>query len=197
MLFDIRSPVRYLYLVKAVGRTAGQNRASEFICSPWKEFMMSGKGVKESQVTLHKAMMPEHANYMGNVHGGVIMKMVDEAAGLCAMRHARQQVVTIAIDSMTFHSPVHVGNVVSFNASLNWVGHTSLEVGVRVVAENPLTGELTHTNSAFLVFVALDETGQPVEVPRLILETDEERRRWSEAEQRQQHRRSDGRNEPK
>jgi acyl-CoA hydrolase len=90
-----------------------------------------------------------------------------------------------------------VGNVVSFNASLNWVGHTSLEVGVRVVAENPLTGELTHTNSAFLVFVALDEAGRPVEVPRLILETDEERRRWSEAEQRQQHRRSDGRNEPK
>jgi acyl-CoA hydrolase len=99
-----------------------------------------------------------------------------------------RQVVTIAIDSMTFHSPVHVGNVVSFNASLNWVGHTSLEVGVHVVAENPLTGELTHTNSAFLVFVALGETGQPAEVPRLILETDEERRRWFEAEQRQQHR---------
>lgn len=149
---------------------------------------MEGKRVKDSQVTLHKAMMPEHANYMGNVHGGEIMKMVDEAAGLCAIRHARRQVVTVAIDSMTFHSPVHIGDVVSFNASLNWVGHTSMEVGVRVLAENPLTGEYTHTNTAFLVFVALDENGRPTQVPPLILETDEDHRRWAEAERRQQRR---------
>lgn len=149
---------------------------------------MEAKRVKDSQVTLHKAMLPEHANYMGNVHGGEVMKMVDEAGGLCAMRHARRQVVTVAIDSMTFHSPVHVGEVVSFNASLNWVGHTSLEVGVRVEAENPLTGECTHTNTAFLVYVALDEHEHPTPVPPLILETNEDRRRWAEAEARQQRR---------
>ena len=149
---------------------------------------MIEKHVRDSQVTLHKVMMPEHANHMGNVHGGEIMKTVDEAGGLCAMRHARRNVVTIAIDSMTFHSPVHVGEVVAFHASLNWVGRTSLEVGVRVVAENPLTGEQTHTNTAFVVYVALDENARPTPVPPLILETDEERRRWAEGEQRQQYR---------
>jgi uncharacterized protein (TIGR00369 family) len=149
---------------------------------------MPGKRVKDSQVTLHHFMLPQHANPLGNVHGGVIMRLVDEAAGLCAMRHAQRPAVTIAIDSMTFYSPVRVGELVTLNASLNWVGHTSMEVGVRVVAENPLTGERTHTNSAYLVFVALDDDGQPVKVPSLILETDEERRRWTEAETRQQRR---------
>jgi uncharacterized protein (TIGR00369 family) len=149
---------------------------------------MPGKRVKDSQVTLHHFMLPQHANPLGNVHGGVIMRLVDEAAGLCAMRHAQHPAVTIAIDSMTFYSPVRVGELVTLNASLNWVGHTSMEVGVRVVAENPLTGERTHTNSAYLVFVALDDDGQPVKVPPLFLETDEERRRWAEAEARQQRR---------
>jgi uncharacterized protein (TIGR00369 family) len=149
---------------------------------------MPGKRVKDSQVTLHHFMLPQHANPLGNVHGGVMMRLVDEAAGLCAMRHAQRPAVTIAIDSMTFYSPVRVGELVTLNASLNWVGHTSMEVGVRVVAENPLTGEHTHTNSAYLVFVALDDDGQPVKVPALILETDEERRRWAEAEARQQRR---------
>jgi acyl-CoA hydrolase len=149
---------------------------------------MNGKRVKDSQITLNQLMLPEDANYMGNVHGGVVMKLVDNTAGLCAMRHAQHQVVTMAIDSMTFHSPVHIGDVLTLNASLNWTGRSSMEVGVRVVAENPLTGECTHTNSAFLVFVALDNMGQPVEVPPLIVETDEERRRWAEAEVRQQRR---------
>jgi uncharacterized protein (TIGR00369 family) len=149
---------------------------------------MPGKRVKDSQVTLHHFMLPQHANPLGNVHGGVIMKLVDEAAGLCAMRHAQRPAVTIAIDSMTFYSPVRVGELVTLNASLNWVGHTSMEVGVRVVAENPLTGNCTHTNSAYLVFVALDDDGRPVQVPSLILETDEEHRRWAEAEARQQRR---------
>ncbi len=149
---------------------------------------MKGKRVEDSQITLHNYMLPQHANPLGTIHGGVMMKLVDEAAGLCAMRHAQRPVVTIAIDSMTFHSPVRVGEVVSFNASLNWVGNTSMEVGVRVVAENPLTGECTHTNSAYLVFVALDDGGRPVQVPPLILETDEEHRRWAEAEARQSRR---------
>ncbi len=146
------------------------------------------KYVRDSEVVLHHFMMPEHANPLGNVHGGIIMKLVDEAGGLCAMRHAQRPAVTIAIDSMTFHSPVHVGDLVMLSASVNYVGRTSMEVGVRVVAENPITGEQTHTNSAYLVYVALDERGKPTAVPRLVLETDEERRRWNAAKERQTQR---------
>lgn len=150
--------------------------------------MIAEKHVKDSEVVLHHFMMPEHANPLGNVHGGIIMKLVDEAGGLCAMRHAQRPAVTIAIDSMTFHSPVHVGNVLMLYASLNYVGTSSMEVGVRVVAENPITGEKTHTNSAYLVYVALGDDGRPARVPRLILETDEDRRRWDEAKKRQAQR---------
>jgi uncharacterized protein (TIGR00369 family) len=149
---------------------------------------MQGKRVSESQVTLHHFMLPQHANPLGTIHGGVMMKLVDEAAGLCAMRHAQRPAVTLAIDSMTFHSPVRVGELITLTASLNWVGHTSMEVGVRVIAENPLSGERTHTNSAYLVFVALGDDGHPVTAPPLILETDDERQRWTEAEARQQRR---------
>lgn len=149
---------------------------------------MSDKRVKDSQITLNQLMLPYHTNPMGSIHGGEIMRLVDETGGLCAIRHAQRSVVTLAIDSMTFHSPVHVGDLVSFSASLNWVGRSSMEVGVRVTAENPLTGELTHTNSAFVVYIALDDAGRPTEVPRLILETEEERRRWAEAEARQKRR---------
>ena len=149
---------------------------------------MSEKRVKDSQIILNQLMLPHHTNPMGNVHGGEIMKLVDETGALCAIRHAQRPVVTLAIDSMTFHSPVHVGDLVSLNASLNWVGRSALEVGVRVTAENPLTGEQTHTNTAYLVYVALGDNSRPTEVPRLILETDEERRHWAEAEARQQRR---------
>jgi uncharacterized protein (TIGR00369 family) len=149
---------------------------------------MADKRVKDSRITLNQLMLPQHANPMGNVHGGVITKLADEAGGLCATRHAQRPAVTIAIDSMTFHSPVHVGDLVSLYASLNWVGRTAMEVGIRVVAENPLTGQQTHTNTAFMVYVAIGNNGRPAEVPRLILETDEERRRWAEAEARQKHR---------
>jgi uncharacterized protein (TIGR00369 family) len=149
---------------------------------------MSGKRVKDSQMTLNQLMLPHHTNPMGSIHGGEIMRLVDETGALCAVRHAQRPVVTLAIDSMTFHSPVHVGDLVSCSASLNWVGRSSMEVGVRVIAENPLTGEQTHTNTAYLVYVALDDQGRPAEVPRLILETEEEHRRWAEAETRQQRR---------
>jgi acyl-CoA hydrolase len=133
-------------------------------------------------------MLPEHANAYGNVHGGNLMKMVDEAGGICAMRHAQRQSVTVAMDDMTFYSPVHVGEVVCCEASVNYVGTTSMEVGVKVTAENPITGELTHTNSAYLVYVALDENGRPARVPELVLETDEELRRFEDAKERQAHR---------
>lgn len=133
-------------------------------------------------------MLPEHANAYGNVHGGEIMKVVDEAGGIAAMRHAQRPCVTIAIDEMTFVSPVHVGELLACTASVNYVGRTSLEVGVKVHAENPITGEVTHTNSAYLVYVAIDDDGRPTEVPPLALETDEDHRRYDEAKQRQAER---------
>jgi uncharacterized protein (TIGR00369 family) len=146
---------------------------------------VESKHISDSQVVLGQFMQPEHANALGNVHGGVIMKFIDEAGGLCATRHARRPAVTVAVDSLRFLSPVHVGDFVTFTAHLNWVGRTSMEAEVNVEAENLLTGQKTHTNSAYLVFVALNLEGRPVEVAGLILESEEERRRWMQGAQRQ------------
>jgi uncharacterized protein (TIGR00369 family) len=147
---------------------------------------LAGKRASESQRELSQQMMPSDANPLGNVHGGQIMKLIDEAGALAAMRHARRPVVTITMDSVSFLSPVRVGHLLTLRGSVNWVGKTSLEVGVRVEAENPITGEIMHTNSAYAVYVALDDLGKPCSVPPLILENDEDRRRWDEAEARQQ-----------
>lgn len=149
---------------------------------------LPAKTVSRSRVTLHQLMLPEHANAYGNVHGGLIMKMVDEAGGIAAMRHAGRPCVTVAIDSMTFHSPVHVGELLCCEATVDWVGRSSLEVRVHVHAENPVTGQITHTNSAYLVYVAIDEEGKPCEVPPLALETDEERRLFEAAAERRKRR---------
>jgi len=116
------------------------------------------------------------------------MKLMDEAGGLCATRHARRPTVTVAIDSLTFLSPVHVGDLVMFEAQVTYVGRTSIEVEVHVHAENVLSGQRTHTNSAYMVFVALGTDGRPAEVPPLIVETDEERARYEAAQQRQSDR---------
>jgi acyl-CoA hydrolase len=145
----------------------------------------TAKSVASSRIVLHQLMLPEHANAYGNVHGGVIMKTVDEAGAICAMRHAQRPCVTIAIDSMTFRQPVHVGHLLSCEATVNYVGRSSIEVGVRVHAENPITGETTHTNSAYLVYVALGDDGKPCPVPSLAIETEEQRTLWEQAKQRQ------------
>jgi acyl-CoA hydrolase len=133
-------------------------------------------------------MLPEDANPAGNAHGGVIMKYVDTCAAVVAVRHARSNVVTASIDRMDFHHPVFVGDLLIVKASLNLVGRTSMEVGVRVEAENLFSGEIRHTASAYLTFVALDEQGAPADVPRLILETEEELRRNREAAKRRETR---------
>ena len=146
---------------------------------------VDSKHISDSQVTLAQFMQPEHANALGNVHGGWIMKLIDEAGGLCATRHARRPAVTVAVDSLRFLSPVHVGDFVTFTAHLTWVGRTSMEAEVNVESENLYTGQKTHTNSAYLVYVALDQEGHPIEAPGLILETEEERRRWVQGSQRQ------------
>jgi len=147
-----------------------------------------GKTIAQSRVVLNSIMGPQDTNIHGNVHGGVIMKLVDEAGALAAVRHARMPVVTIVIDSMTFLEPIRVGNLVTCTAELTWVGRTSIEVRVAVKAENPLTGTETTTNSAYLVYVALSPDARPAPVPALIFVSDEERARAAQAEGRQAHR---------
>src|SRR6185369_4278731 len=141
-----------------------------------------------SRVTLHHLMTPEHANALGNVHGGVIMRLVDECGAICAMRHARRPCVTIAIDSMTFREPVHVGALLVCEARVSYVGRTSIETSVRVHSENPVTGQTTHTNSAYVVYVALGDNGRPTTVPELELETEEDRELFQAGRARQEHR---------
>ena len=144
-----------------------------------------GKRISDSQVTISQVMLPTDANAHGNVHGGMIMKLADDAGAIVATRHSRSIVVTVAVDSITFLSPIYVGNLVTFTAALSYVGRTSMEVEVLVEAEDPLTGKKTHTNTAYLVYVALDKDGQPKEVPPLIPETDEERKRIGKGKKRQ------------
>jgi len=148
----------------------------------------SPKPTAASRVTLTQLMLPHHANGLGHVHGGVIMKMVDETAAIAAMRHAQRPCVTVAIDSMTFRERIEIGELLSCTAMVNYVGRTSMEVGVKVSAENPITGETTHTNSAYLVFVALGEDDRPCSVPELTLDSDEAKRRYEEGAERQQYR---------
>ncbi len=142
---------------------------------------MKGNTVKHSAVILSEVMQPQQANIAGNIHGGVIMKLIDNAAGVVCFKHAHTNVVTASIDRLSFHNPVFIGDIITLKASLNMVGTASMEVGVRVETENLLTGEVKHVASAYLTFVALDGTGKPTKVPPLVFETDEERRRNEEA----------------
>ena len=146
--------------------------------------LMEEKAVKESIVTISLVMMPEHANPAGNIHGGVIMKYVDNAGAVVAFRHARCNSVTASIDRFDFHNPVFVGNLLTLRASLNLVGKSSMETGVRVEAEDLFTGETRHIASAYLTYVALDDNSKPGKVPGLICETKEEKRRNRDAEAR-------------
>jgi acyl-CoA hydrolase len=147
---------------------------------------MKGKKVSESTVLMAQLMTPEDANPSGNVHGGIIMKLIDNAGGTAAARHARCNVVTASIDRLHFHYPVYIGNLITLKASLNMVGITSMEVGVRVEAENLLTGEVRHTASAYLTYVALDPKSRPKKVPPLIVENVDQARRCQEAKDRRE-----------
>lgn len=148
----------------------------------------NSKKIENSQVTLSLLMGPQNANRLGNVHGGVIMKIVDEAGAIAAMKHAQAPVVTVAVDSMTFVEPIHIGEVVTFNAELTYVGRTSMEARVEVITENPLTAVRRKSNTAYLVYVALDENGRPKPVAPLLLETDEQMARATAAKERQDFR---------
>jgi len=146
------------------------------------------KPISASRVTLSQLMNLEHANLLGNVHGGSIMKLADEAGALACMRHAQKKVVTVAIDSMTFRQPIRIGDLIILNAEVSYTGRTSMEAEVQVLAENPITGESTHTNTAYLVYVALDDSGRPSSVPPLKAETEDEERKMEKAKERQQRR---------
>ncbi len=148
----------------------------------------TGKPTRASRTTIAQLMQPEHANSHGNVHGGWIMKLVDEAGALACMRHAQSRVVTVAVDQMTFRNPIRIGDLVILTAEVSYVGKTSMEAEVYVESENPLTGEKNHTNTAYLVYVALDDLENPTPVPPLILETDEQRSRFADAKSRQAYR---------
>jgi acyl-CoA hydrolase len=140
-----------------------------------------GKRPSESEMTTARLMMPTDANVLGNVFGGAIMKYMDEIAAIVAWRHAGKNVVTASIDRMNFYAPVYVGNLLILKASVNYVGRTSMEIGVRLESQDPTTRKGTHAGSCYLTYVALDEKGKPTPIPPLIVATPNERRRFNEA----------------
>jgi acyl-CoA hydrolase len=149
---------------------------------------MDGKPASESTAQLARWMGILDANSAGNVHGGTVMKLADEAAGFAAIKHSRRPVVTAGMDRMTFMYPIRIGELVTFTATVNAAWRTSMEVGVRVEAENPITGEIRHTSTAYLTMVALDDNGDPTPVPPVIAVTNPEQRRMREAELRRANR---------
>jgi uncharacterized protein (TIGR00369 family) len=169
-----------------LGRPArGTGRVASVVVAEWN---LTPKLVSASQVMLSQLMEITDANIMGIVHGGVVMKLVDTSAGLAAIKHIGGLAVTVAMDEMSFLAPVRIGDLVTARASVNDVGETSLEVGVRVESENVVTRERTHTSSAYLVFVALDEKGKPRPVPPLVPEGPVQHRRRAEARIRRETR---------
>ena len=153
-----------------------------------KKDQSGGKPPQDSAVTMSQVMLPPDTNPAGNVHGGVIMKLIDSAAAVTARRHFRGNVVTASIDSLLFRNPVYVGDLVILKACLNQVGRTSMEIGVRVEAEDLDTGEIRHTASAYLTFVALDGEGRPAQAPPLVCQSPEAVRREREAIKRREAR---------
>jgi acyl-CoA hydrolase len=142
---------------------------------------LKGKRPSESAMMTARLMMPTDANVLGNVFGGAIMRYMDEAAAIVAWRHAGKNVVTASIDRMNFFAPVYVGNLLILKASVNYVGTTSMEIGVRIEAQDPTTRKGVHAGSCYLTYVALDEKGKPIPISPLITTTATEKRRFKEA----------------
>ncbi len=147
-----------------------------------------GKTVDETAVVMSRIMQPPDANSFGNVHGGTLMRLMDEAGGAVVIRHTRRRCVTVAMDSMTFKQPVYIGDLLTIHACLTYIGRTSMEVEAHAEAENMLTGMVRSAGTCYLVYVALDDEGRPTPVPPLLLGSDEERARWRAAEERRAQR---------
>lgn len=139
-----------------------------------------------AELSMTVLMTPGMANFSGNVHGGTLLKYLDEVAYACASRYASRYVVTLSVDQVLFRQPIHVGELVTFLASVNYTGHTSLEVGIKVVAEDIREHSMRHANSCYFTMVALDEQGRPVPVPPLQPTGPEQLRRYAQAQQRRQ-----------
>jgi len=144
------------------------------------------KAIKESQITLTELMIPAYANFGGKIHGGILLSLMDKVAYACASKHAGSYCVTVSVDNVEFLQPVEVGDMVSMLASVNYVGKTSLIVGIKVIAENIKVGLVKHTNTSYFTMVAKDDDGKPTLVPGLILETREEVRRFLESMKRKE-----------
>ena len=142
---------------------------------------MQGNTVQETAIIVSHFVTPQDANYYGNVHGGVIMRLIDDAGGVVAARHSHANTVTASVDRIDFHNPAFVGEILTLKAALNLVGKTSMEVGVRVETENIMTREKRHIASAYLTYVALDNNRKPVEVPPVIPESEIEKLRYKQA----------------
>ena len=141
---------------------------------------------KAHQLSMTVLMSPEMANFSGNVHGGTILKLLDQVAYACASRYAGRYVVTLSVDQVMFRQPIHVGELVTFLASVNYTGNTSMEIGIKVVTENIRSKEIRHANSCFFTMVAVDDDGRPTPVPPLQPETSDEKRRFAAAQIRRQ-----------
>ena len=145
---------------------------------------MESKKVSQSKTEMSQLMLPQHANFAGVVYGGTILSIADSVAYVCAARHAGPNCVTLSVDRVEFKEPIRIGELVTCVASVNFVGRTSMEVGIKILAEDMRTGKKRHTNSCYFTMVHLNDFGRPIEVPRLVPETEDEKRRYKDAEKR-------------
>ena len=143
---------------------------------------------QRTSISMSEVMTPNQANFAGNIHGGQLLSFLDKVAYACAARYSGRYVVTLSVDQVVFKHPVHVGNLLTCLASVNHVGNSSMEVGIKVIAEDLSTGTVTHTNSCFFTMIALDDQHKPVTIQPLICKTDEQKRRFKEAELRKKMR---------
>ena len=142
---------------------------------------MKSKSIKNSHVIMHELVLPNDTNVLGNVHGGRVMCLMDICAAMSAYKHARQPVVTASVDRLDFLAPANKGDILILKSSVNYSHKTSMEIGVRIDAESPFTGEVRHTATAYLTFVAIDDNNKPTEIPKIIPETEDEKRRYERA----------------
>ena len=142
---------------------------------------MKSKSIKNSQVVMHELVLPNDTNVLGNVHGGRVMCLMDICAAMSAYKHARQPVVTASVDRLDFLAPAKKGDILILKSSVNYAHKTSMEIGVRIDAERPFTGEVRHTATAYLTFVAIDDKNKPTKIPKIIPETEDEKRRYERA----------------
>ena len=152
---------------------------------------MNTKTIKNSNVIMHELVLPNDTNVLGNVHGGRVMCLMDICAAMSAYKHARMPIVTASVDRLDFLAPAKKGDILKLQSSVNYAHKTSMEIGVRIDAEDPFTGEVKHTATAYLTFVAIDDNNKPTEIPKIIPESDDENRRYERAKKRHLTRREE------